>query len=131
MKIKKGDTVRIMKGKDVGKQGKVLKIVSGDKRVVVEGVNVFKKHIKGDGKNKESAIVDIVKPVSIANVMIVCNSCGKASRVRISVVKDKRIRMCVKCDKPMDVVAKKEKKEVKSGTTKSKKVNSKAKKSKK
>jgi large subunit ribosomal protein L24 len=102
MKIKKGDTVKIMKGKDVGKQGKVLKILSEQGKVVVEGVNVFKKHIKGDGKDKESTIVDIVKPLFSSNVMVVCNSCGKPSRIEIKVEKGKKIRICKRCGKSID-----------------------------
>ena len=102
MKIKKGDTVKIIKGKDVGKQGKVLKILSEQGKVVVEGSNMFKKHIKGDGKDKESTIVDIVKPLFSSNVMVVCNSCGKPSRIGIKIEKGKKIRICKKCGKSID-----------------------------
>lgn len=138
MKIKKDDTVKVMKGKDVGKQGRVLKVLLGGQKVVVEGVNIFKKHIKGNGKDKESAIVDIVKPISTANVMVVCNSCGKPTRIGIKVENGRRIRFCKKCGKSLEISTEMPKTEVKNKkeskgkvikkTVKSKKLSSKSKK---
>ncbi len=137
MRIQRGDTVKIRKGKDVGKQGKVLKVLPVEGKVIVEGINIYKRHIKGDNKDKESAIVDVVKPVSISNVMVVCNSCGKPSRIGFVIEKGKKIRICKKCMKPLDAEAKQEssKKTVKSREKKTKrtkgstrkKINSKAK----
>jgi large subunit ribosomal protein L24 len=125
MKIKKGDTVKIIKGKDVGKQGKILKVIPEDLKVVVEGSNIFKKHVKGDGQDKESAIVDIVKPLPVSNVMLVCQACGKPTRVGFRVSKGKKMRICKKCGKDLDA-------SVVTGSTKkskSKKVKTKTKKS--
>lgn len=106
MRIQRGDTVKVRKGKDVGKQGKVLKVLPVEGKVVVEGVNIYKRHIKGDNRDKESAIVDVVKPVSISNVMVVCNSCGKPSRIGFIIEKGKKIRICKKCKKSLDDVVK-------------------------
>ncbi|MEA3357452.1 MAG: 50S ribosomal protein L24 [Patescibacteria group bacterium] len=103
MKIKKGDKVKVLVGKDVGKQGKVLRILKDKRKIVVEGVNVYKKHVKGDGRNRESAIVDLVMPVDVSNVMLVCASCGKPARIIYQVKNDKsKVRICKKCGKPID-----------------------------
>jgi large subunit ribosomal protein L24 len=123
-KIRRGDTVKLVKGRDSGKQGKVLRIIASRGKVVVDGVNVYKKHLKGDGKKKESAIVEILKPISIANIRIVCSSCGKPTIVKIAGDSKSRVRVCKICKKPIDIkktVAPKKKKEVKVKETKVKK----------
>ena len=109
MKIRKNDTVKILYGKDAGKTGKVVKVLPKSNKVVVEGVNVFKKHLKGDGRKKESGIIDLVKPMDVAKVMLICNLCKKATRVSI----EKGERVCKKCNKKISVVEKKETKETK------------------
>ena len=83
MKIKKGDTVKVLYGKDSGKQGRVVAVDMKKGKVVVEGVNMFKKHIKGDGRTKTSEILTIVKPMDVSKVMLICNNCGKATRVSV------------------------------------------------
>jgi large subunit ribosomal protein L24 len=101
MKVKKGDIVKIIVGKDRGRQGRVMKVLPDKKQVVVEGMNVYKKHIRGDGKERESAIVDIVKPMDVSNVMVVCEACGEPTRIGIKRVDGKKVRICKKCDKPV------------------------------
>lgn len=101
MKLVKGDTVKVIKGKDAGKEGKILRIIKGEGKAVVEGINIYKKHVKGDNRDKESAIVDVVKPISISNIRLVCTSCGKVTRVGFDVGGDKKVRICKKCNKPL------------------------------
>ena len=122
MKIKKGDTVKILYGKDTGKQGVVSAVKNG--KVIIEGLNMYKKHVKGDGKEKKSAIIDIAKPMDVSKVMLVCPNCSKPTRVGIKRENGKVERVCKKCGKVIEVAAKKEevkeeKKEVKK-TVKSK-----------
>ena len=122
MKIKKGDTVKILYGKDTGKQGVVSAVKNG--KVIVDGLNMYKKHVKGDGKEKKSAIIDIAKPMDVSKVMLVCPNCSKPTRVGIKRENGKVERVCKKCGKVIEVAAKKEevkeeKKEVKK-TVKSK-----------
>lgn len=112
MKIKKGDTVRILVGKDAGREGRVLKVIPEASTVVVDGMNVYKKHMKGDGQKKQSAIIDIAKPMSLSNVMLICPSCRKPSRVGYKITKGKKDRVCKKCGAVIDTV-KEEKKEAK------------------
>lgn len=102
MKIKKGDTVKILVGKDSGREGRVVKVISEKRMVVVEGINVFKKHLKGDGKEKQSGIIDIAKPIPTSNVMLICPSCSKPSRVGYKVEKSGKVRVCRKCGKAID-----------------------------
>ena len=122
MEIKKGDTVKILYGKDTGKQGVVSAVKNG--KVIVDGLNMYKKHVKGDGKEKKSAIIDIAKPMDVSKVMLVCPNCSKPTRVGIKRENGKVERVCKKCGKVIEVAAKKEevkeeKKEVKK-TVKSK-----------
>ena len=108
MKIKKGDTVKILYGKDTGKQGLVMAVDIKNKKIVVEGLNMYKKHVKGDGKKKTSEILNIVKPMDVSKVMLICPSCGKTSRVGIKREEGKVERVCKKCNKVIEIVEKKE-----------------------
>lgn len=132
MKIKKGDTVKILYGKDSGKQGSVVAVDPKGKKVVVEGINVFKKHVKGDGRTKTSEILTIVKPLDVSKVILICSSCGKPTRVGIQRDGDKVERVCKKCKKVIEVIEKKEepKKEKNSSTKKKSTVKKKETKSK-
>lgn len=117
MKIRKSDTVKILYGKDSGKTGKVVLVDPKNSKLVVEGVNVFKKHVKGDGQTRKSEIVDVMRPVSSAKVALLCPHCGKPTRVVMTKEGKNFVRTCKKCGKGLDVkVAKVEEKkeEVKS-----------------
>ena len=123
MKIKKGDTIKILYGKDSGKQGVVSALKN--EKVIVDGLNMYKKHVKGDGREKKSEIIDISKPLNISKVMLICPNCGKPTRVGIKRDGGKVERICKKCGKVIEEgtkkeeVKKEEKKEVKK-TVKSK-----------
>ncbi len=107
MKIKRNDTVKILYGKDAGKTGKVLKILPRERKLIVEGINVFKRHLKGDGRKRKSDIVEIVKPLDVAKVQLVCPLCSKPTRVSI----EGKERVCKKCKKKLsDFVEKSEEK---------------------
>lgn len=98
MKIQKGDNVQIMLGKDNGKTGQVIKVFTKASKVLVEGVNTYKRHIKRMGQN-EGGIFEISKPVPASNVMLVCPNCKKPTRVGFSIEKDQKVRICKKCGK--------------------------------
>lgn len=102
MKIRKGDTIKVLYGKDAGKKASVLSVNIKEKTVIADGVNVYKKHIKGDGRDRTSEIVNIVKPLPISKVMLVCPVCGKATRVKMKIEDGKKVRVCTKCGKVMD-----------------------------
>lgn len=96
-KIKKGDKVRVITGKDKGKEGSVLSVLKEEGRVMVEGVGIVKKHVKPGTLSKEGGIVSVEKPIDVSNVMVICDKCSRPVRVRISVVKEKKHRVCVRC----------------------------------
>jgi large subunit ribosomal protein L24 len=99
MKIIKGDTVEVTAGKFRGKQGKVMEALPKGHQVVVEGVNLVKRHRKPVNQRDPGGIVDVIKPVDVSNVMLVCPACGKLTRVGYKVEKDnKKVRVCKKCD---------------------------------
>ena len=102
MNIKKGDTVKILYGKDSGKRGSVVALNSKTNQVVVEGVNIYKKHLKGDGKTRTSEIVNIEKPMPVSKVMLICSSCDKATRVTVKKSGKNIERICKKCGKAFD-----------------------------
>ena len=134
MKIKQGDTVKMLYGKDSGRQGTVVAADSKKDRVVVEGLNMYKKHIKGDGRTRVSEIISISKSVPISKVMLVCPECGKPTRVGYKGEGKKKVRICKKCGKAVELKEEKkeEKKESKKTNTKKKSTTkSKSKKSKK
>lgn len=96
IKIKKGDNVQVMTGKDSGKTGAVEKILIKDGKVIVAGANLYKRHIKGR-EGIEGGVIDIPKPINISNVQIVCKACNKPTRVGFEVTKDGKKRICKKC----------------------------------
>lgn len=98
MKLKKGDEVEIIKGKDKGKSGKIEKVFLKEQTVLVPGVNMYKRHMKARSQNQKSEIVSITKPLSMANVQIICPKCHVQTRVGYSVVDDKKNRICKKCE---------------------------------
>ena len=90
LKIKKGDTVKVIAGKDNGKEGKVLSVDPKNNKVVVEGVNVIKKHTKPSAANQNGGIITKEAPIDASNVMYVHK--GKATRVGFKIENDKKVR---------------------------------------
>ncbi len=102
-KIKKDDKVKVLTGKDKGKIGKVLKIVKKTNRVVVENINVVKANQRPTQANPQGGIVEKNMPVHVSNLMIMCNSCVKPTRVAMKLLEDgKRVRICKQCNQQID-----------------------------
>lgn len=97
MKIKKGDNVLIIKGKDRGKVGKVIKALPKENKVVIEGLNLIKKHIKPRRQGEKGKIVEIPRPISISNVKLICSNCNKPTRVGYKFENETKYRYCKKC----------------------------------
>lgn len=98
MKIKKGDEVKIVLGKDKGKTGKVEKILPGDEKVLVTGINQYKRHMKARSQTQSSEIVTITVPLAVAKVRIVCPKCHTMTRVGYKIEREKKVRICRKCE---------------------------------
>ena len=120
MKIRKGDTVKILYGKERGKRGPVVAVDMKKEKVIVEGLNLYKRHLKGDGKTRTSEILTIEKPFPLSKIMLVCPSCDKPTRVGINKEGKDIVRVCKKCGKSIEKVQKEEKKEVKKTVKKAK-----------
>ena len=96
--LKKGDTVKVIAGKEKGKSGKILKIVSAKNKVVVEKLNFVKRHQKPDAQGK-GGIVEKEAPIHVSNVMLTCSKCDAVVRVGSKVLEDgKKVRVCRKCN---------------------------------
>ena len=100
--VKKNDTVMVTVGKDKGKTGKVLRIDQKKDRIIVEKVNIIKRHVKPSQKTK-GGIMERESPISVSNVMIYCEKCSKPVRVGKKVLEDgKKVRFCRKCEEVLD-----------------------------
>jgi len=96
-KIKRDDTVLVIAGKDKGRKGKVLKVIPAKSRVVVENVNVVKRHTR-PSQTHQGGIVEKEAPIHVSNVMLVCPKCGDPTRVGFSVLEDgTKRRLCKRC----------------------------------
>ena len=99
MRVKKGDTVVVIAGKDKGKKGTVVKVMPKTNRVLVEGVNVITKHQKPTAMNPQGGIINKEAPIHISNVMPVDPETGKGTRVRFEMKDGKKVRIAVKSGK--------------------------------
>lgn len=99
MKFKKGDLVIITAGKDKGKQGKIEKIFSKERLVLLPGFNIFKKHLKKKDQNSASGIIDFPRPIPVGNIALICPSCKKQTKIGFTITKDEKVRICRKCNK--------------------------------
>ncbi len=97
MKIKKGDTILIISGKDRLRKGKVLKVFSKERKVIVEGVNLRKKHVKQKRAGEKGQIIEMPAPIDVSNLKLICSKCGKATRVGYKYIKGKKERVCKNC----------------------------------
>lgn len=103
MKIKKNDTVLITTGKDRGKKGKVRRALPKDERVVVEGLNMIKRHSRARRAARQAGIVELEAPIHVSNVMLVCDKCKKPAKVGYKTLEDgRKVRICKSCDEPID-----------------------------
>jgi large subunit ribosomal protein L24 len=102
MKLKVNDLVKITIGKDKGREGKIEKILPKESKVVVPGVNIYKKHVKGFGEQK-SGIYEIPRPLSLGKVALICPKCKKITRVGYKFAGTEKVRVCKKCGKEIDV----------------------------
>jgi large subunit ribosomal protein L24 len=103
MKIRKNDTVMMILGKDRGKRGKVRKALPKKDVLVVEGVNMIKRHSRTKGQAKQAGIIELEAPVNISNVMLICNKCDKPTRVGYRFLDDgSKARMCRACKEIID-----------------------------
>lgn len=101
--IKKDDKVKIITGKDKGKIGKVLKTMRKNERVLVENINIVKRHTRPSATNRQGGIVESEAPIQWSNVMLMCNKCLSPVRIQMQKLEDgKKVRICRKCNEIID-----------------------------
>ena len=100
MKIRKGDRVRVLAGKDRGKEGEVIRALPEKGKVIVTGVNIAKRHTRAQGQTMQGGIIDKDMPLHVSNVAIVCSGCDAPTRVGYRFEADgTKVRVCRKCKK--------------------------------
>lgn len=103
--LKKGDMIKIISGKEKGKQGKVLQVISKSQSVLIEKLNLIKKHQKPTQTNKQGGIIEKEAPIHVSNVILVCSHCNKMTRPKIKFLENsKKLRICKKCGEGIDKV---------------------------
>jgi large subunit ribosomal protein L24 len=102
-RIKKDDKVKVIAGKDKGKIGKVLKVIRKKNRVLVENVNMVKRHAKPSAQNRQGGIIEGEAPIHWSNLMLMCSKCMAPTRIKMQRLDDgKKVRACGKCDEIID-----------------------------
>ena len=101
--LRKDDKVKVIAGKDKGKIGKVLSVNSKNNRVLVENINIMKRHSRPSAQNKQGGIIESEAPIHLSNVSLLCNKCLAPIRVKMQILEDgKKTRVCRKCDEIID-----------------------------
>lgn len=105
-RIKKGDTVKVIAGKDLGQEGMVLRILTKNERVVVEGLNIVKRHQRASQSGNRQIAAGIIEkeaPLNLSNVMLVCTQCKQGTRVGFRINEEgKKVRVCKHCKQDID-----------------------------
>jgi large subunit ribosomal protein L24 len=97
MKIKKGDQVQIIAGKDRGKRGKVLRTVESTQKALIEGLNLIKKHRRPKKGGEKGQRIELPSLISVSNLMFICTQCGKLTRLGYKLNETSKTRVCKKC----------------------------------
>jgi large subunit ribosomal protein L24 len=101
--VRRGDTVAIIAGRERGKRGKVLRVLPANGRVLVEKLNMMKKHQRPTQKLRQGGIIERESPLALSNVLVVCGRCDKAARSGIKVLADgRKLRVCKRCGESID-----------------------------
>jgi large subunit ribosomal protein L24 len=102
MKLKKGDRIRVISGKDVGKEGEITRVYPEENKVIVDGVNIAKRHTRAQGQTMQGGIIDKDMPVHASNVALVCGGCDQVTRIGYRFEGDgTKVRVCRKCGKDL------------------------------
>lgn len=97
MNVKKGDNVQVISGKNRGKSGKIMSVFTKKGRVVIEGINLYKKHVRAKRQGEKGQVVEVPRSIDASNVMLVCKGCGKPTRTGFRAEEGVKKRVCKKC----------------------------------
>ncbi len=109
MKIKNQDTIIVLIGDDAGRQGQVTKVFPKENKILVDGINTYKRHLRAQG-NQEGGVVTISRPIASSKVAVVCPHCKKSTRIGFEGIGKEKVRVCKKCGKPIIATEVKKKK---------------------
>ena len=102
-KVRKNDTVEVLAGRERGKRGKVMRVIPKEQRVVIEGLNIRKRHTRPRRQGEQGGIVEVPAPLHISNVAVVCVKCGRPARVGFRILADEtKVRVCKRCDEVIE-----------------------------
>ena len=105
-KLKLNDQVEVIAGKDKGRVGKVIKVLRSDNKILVEKVNMIKRHTKPNNVNQQGGIIEKEAPINVSNVMLICPQCSKTSRIGKKTLEDgQKVRFCKKCGDTVEAKA--------------------------
>src|SRR3989344_1010146 len=99
MKLKKGDKIKIMTGRDSGRDGVIERVYTRSNKLFVPGLNVYKKHVKKSDRMPQGGVVDVSRLIDASKVFLVCPKCGKPTRVGYQLKSGKKFRVCKTCEK--------------------------------
>jgi large subunit ribosomal protein L24 len=103
LSVRTGDEVQVITGKDRGKRGTITQVIPQENRVIVEGVNMVKRHLRRQPNALQAGIIDKPAPLSRSNVMLICPNCGEPTRIARTTLPDgKHARMCKNCNEIVD-----------------------------
>lgn len=97
MNIRKNDNIIMISGKDKGKQGKVIKVLVQDEKLIVDNINLKKKHQRPKTAGKKGEKIEVPRPIASSTAMLICKNCGKSTRTGQKILAGKKIRVCKKC----------------------------------
>jgi len=106
LKFKAGDNIKVTSGKDKGREGTIEKILVSENSAIIPGMNIYKKHVKGQ-QGQKGGIYDIPRALSFSKIAVICPKCKKATRVGFRIVDDVKERVCRKCGKTIEAKGKK------------------------
>jgi len=102
VKIRKNDTVLVIRGKDRGKKGRVRYAYPKKESVVVDGANMIKRHARARGAARQAGIIELEAPLHVSKVMLLCNKCNRPSRVGFRLIEGRKVRVCKSCHEVID-----------------------------
>lgn len=102
MKIKTNDKVKVISGKDAGKTGKIIQVFPQEEKVVVEGLNIMKKHMKTKKQGEKGQTIELAGPMHVSKVALTCPKCGQPTRVGYKIEAQDKKRVCKKCKELID-----------------------------
>ncbi len=97
MKLKNGDKIRVLYGKDKGREGVISRIYSNQEKILIDGINIYKKHIKKTETTPQGGVVELPRPLAVSKVAIICGKCKKLTRIGYKSENGRKFRICKKC----------------------------------